>query len=185
MWPPPSPHLSPRITSPELRQAGWWFLLSETRWRKASEFPSDVKLWVVGVQLKSPWVASGSAYRRDRPERSHPAVVAPRLLWAGLGSAYKKRPCPCSVASCGSRTGRPLPDAAPGGSSAGCGRWCSVVEHQLVRFDLLLKETNTLSCAPLHSSVWETRFILQFCRCIKGPLLCSLCSDSSGATLYD
>lgn len=145
MTPPPvSSHNFTRATAGRLMVLTFWNEMKES---------IRIPLWCealskVGVQLRSPWVASGSAYRRVRPERSHPAAVARRLLRAGLGSPYKKQPCPCSVVSCGSRTGRLLPDAAPGGSSAGCGRWCSVVEHRPLQFDLLLKETNMFIMCP-------------------------------------
>lgn len=137
------PHLAPHMNSPELWWAGWRFAPSKKKtkenisallWR---EVPGEAE-----VRADSPWVASDWACRRDLPDSSRSAAGAPHRLSAALWSPCKKRPCPCSAASCGSRTGRLLSAAAPGGSSAGCGRWCSVVEPRPVQPELPLWETN-------------------------------------------
>lgn len=146
-WPPPrSSHDLARGAAGRLMVRTFW----EQDERKHERLPlTGGPGWSEGP-AHSPWVVSDSACRRVLPESSHPAAGGPPIPWAALWSPCKKGRCPCSGTSCGSRTGRPPSAAAPGGSSAGCERWCSAAEPQLVQPELLLQETNGDTTSTLH-----------------------------------
>ena len=132
-------HLSRRVISPELRRADRRLSPSGTKW--------DLKIFFrcesgtineeVLVSVPAPLAASEAACRRDRPGARSPSAPA------DLGPPCRKRPCPCSGASCGFRRGPLLLGAATADSSADCGRWVGVAQPHVGHFLFLLQKKRT------------------------------------------
>lgn len=129
-------HLSRRVISTELRRADRWLSPSGTKRDFKILFHCEGGTFNVEVlvSVSAPLATSEAACRWDRPGALSPSAPA------DLGPPCRKRPCPCSGASCGFRNDPLLLGAATADSSADCGRWVGVARPRVGHFLFLLRK---------------------------------------------